>query len=76
MQHWARAHGIRAYEVSVLDRDSLKEPFSYVAWRMSNPGQRACSDESLTIGTSGSSEKGGRSRGRGGNYMCLATFVT
>ncbi len=38
VQHWARAHGMRAFEVSVMDRDSLKEPFSYIAWRMANPG--------------------------------------
>ena len=37
MQHWARQHGIRAYETTVLDREGLKDPFCYIAWRMSNP---------------------------------------
>lgn len=36
---WARSQGIRLYEVTVMNRDSLKEPFCYVAWRMANPGR-------------------------------------
>lgn len=36
---WARSYGIRPFEVTVLNRDSLKEPFSYIAWRMGNPGK-------------------------------------
>ena len=35
---WARSHGVRPFEVTVLNRDCLKEPFSYIAWRMGNPG--------------------------------------
>ncbi len=34
---WARSYGIRPYEVTVMNRDSLREPFSYIAWRMANP---------------------------------------
>ncbi len=35
---WARSHGVRPFEVTVLNRDCLREPFSYIAWRMGNPG--------------------------------------
>ena len=35
---WARSHALRLFEVSVLDRDTLKEPLCYMAWRMANPG--------------------------------------
>ena len=35
---WARPYGIRTYEVTVMNRDSLKAPFCYIAWRMANPG--------------------------------------
>ena len=41
-QQWARSHGVKPYEVTVLDRDSLKDPFSYIAWRMANPGVCVC----------------------------------
>ncbi|XP_011405348.1 PREDICTED: NF-kappa-B inhibitor-interacting Ras-like protein 1 isoform X2 [Amphimedon queenslandica] len=34
---WAKTEGVQLYETSVLDRDSLKEPFSCIAWVMSNP---------------------------------------
>lgn len=37
-QTWARCHGIRPYEVNVINRDSLKDPFCYITWRMANPG--------------------------------------
>lgn len=36
---WARANGIKPYEVTVMNRDCLKEPFCYIAWRMGNPGK-------------------------------------
>lgn len=36
---WARSNGIRPYEVTVMNRDCLKEPFCYIAWRMANPGE-------------------------------------
>ena len=36
---WARSRGIRPYEVTVINRDSLKDPFCYIAWRMANPGE-------------------------------------
>lgn len=35
---WARSNGVRPYEVTVMNRDCLKEPFCYIAWRMANPG--------------------------------------
>ena len=35
---WARSNAIRPYEVTVMNRDCLKEPFCYIAWRMANPG--------------------------------------
>ncbi len=35
---WARSHGVTPYEVSVLNRDCIKEAFAYAAWRMGNPG--------------------------------------
>lgn len=35
---WARSNGIRPYEVTVGNRDCLKDPFCYLAWRMANPG--------------------------------------
>ena len=35
---WARSYGIRPFEVTVINRDRLKEPFCYIAWRMANPG--------------------------------------
>lgn len=38
-QTWARSHGIRPYEVTVINRDSLKDPFCYLTWRMANPGE-------------------------------------
>lgn len=38
-QTWARSHGIRPYEVTVMNRDSLKDPFCYITWRMANPGE-------------------------------------
>ena len=38
-QMWAQSHGIRPYEVTVINRDGLKYPFCYVTWRMSNPGE-------------------------------------
>jgi NF-kappa-B inhibitor-interacting Ras-like protein len=34
-----KAHGVKFYEVTVLDRDGLKEPMCYMAWRMANPGR-------------------------------------
>lgn len=33
-----KAHGVKFYEVTVLDRDGLKDPMCYMAWRMANPG--------------------------------------
>ena len=38
-QMWAQSHGIRPYEVTVTNRDGLKDPFCYLTWRMSNPGK-------------------------------------
>ena len=38
-QVWAQSHGIRPYEVTVINRDGLKDPFCYITWRMSNPGK-------------------------------------
>jgi signal recognition particle receptor subunit beta len=35
---WARHFGINIYETSVLDRDSLRDPFTYITWSMANPG--------------------------------------
>lgn len=34
-----KAHGLKFYEVTVLDRDGLKDPMCYMAWRMANPGR-------------------------------------
>lgn len=36
---WSRSNGIRPYEVSVANRDGLKDPFCYLAWRMANPSE-------------------------------------
>jgi hypothetical protein len=36
---WARHFGINIYETSVLDRDSLRDPFTYITWSMANPGK-------------------------------------
>ncbi|XP_065911388.1 NF-kappa-B inhibitor-interacting Ras-like protein 2 isoform X1 [Dysidea avara] len=38
---WARAHNIRCFEVTVLDRETLKPPFAYVTWGMANPGKQS-----------------------------------
>ena len=38
---WARSYGIRPYEVTVMNRDRLKEAFCYIAWRMANPGKNS-----------------------------------
>ena len=35
--HWSRMHNVRQFEVSVGDRESLREPFRYVATRMAYP---------------------------------------
>lgn len=53
---WARSRGIRPYEVTVINRDSLKDPFCYIAWRMANPG-RGLSSLPLLTSTTGSSSK-------------------
>lgn len=37
---WARSFGVKPYEVTVMNRDCLKEPFCYIAWRMANPGKK------------------------------------
>ena len=29
---------VRSFETSVQSRDSLREPFTYIAWSMANPG--------------------------------------
>ncbi|KAL5475604.1 hypothetical protein EMCRGX_G025436 [Ephydatia muelleri] len=36
---WARQNAVNAYEVTVIDRETLKEPFCYIARRMFNPGR-------------------------------------
>lgn len=30
---------VRCFEVTVLDRETLKAPFAYVTWGMANPGE-------------------------------------
>ena len=34
---WAKTNGVHLYETSVLDRESLREPFTYITWCMANP---------------------------------------
>ena len=35
---WARTHAVKFYEVTVLEREGLRDPICYIAWRMANPG--------------------------------------
>ena len=42
MKIWARSNGVRPYEVTVANRDGLKDPFCYLAWRMANPSEKGC----------------------------------
>lgn len=30
---------VKLYETSLLDRESLKEPFTYITWCVANPGK-------------------------------------
>ena len=32
-------YSVRCFEVTVLDRETLKAPFAYVTWGMANPGK-------------------------------------
>ncbi|XP_065197927.1 NF-kappa-B inhibitor-interacting Ras-like protein 2 [Sycon ciliatum] len=38
--HWSRMHNVRQFEVSVGERESLREPFRYVVTRMAYPMSR------------------------------------
>lgn len=53
---WARSNGIKPYEVSVMNRDCLKEPFCYIAWRMANPGRGFSALPLLTSAAASSSK--------------------
>lgn len=35
--HWARMHNVRQFEVNVANRESLRDPFKYIATRMAYP---------------------------------------